>query len=103
LNCLKEARTCLVIAFNECHESKHLKLLEKELFDLTGVPVRPKPHDFDTLDELGDGNFTKIYKAIHKPTQTIYAIKVWSLLLLPSFSYLLLCFSLTWTLTLADD
>lgn len=82
---------CLIIGFNECSDSKHLKTLEKEISDITGIPVRPKPHDFDTIDELGDGNFSKIYKAIHKPTNKIYAIKVLvpcSCLLLPASPYL---------------
>jgi serine/threonine protein kinase len=67
---------CLIIGFNDCGDAKHLKSLEKEIFELTGIPVRPKPHDFDTLEELGDGNFSKIYKAVHKPTDKVYAIKV---------------------------
>jgi hypothetical protein len=67
---------CLIIGFNDCGDAKHLKALEKEIFDITGIPVRPKPHDFDTLEELGDGNFSKIYKTLHKPTGKIYAIKV---------------------------
>lgn len=50
--------------------------LDAELTAATGVPSRPKPTDFDILDELGDGNFSKIFKAEYKPTKKVYAIKV---------------------------
>jgi serine/threonine protein kinase len=40
------------------------------------VPSRPKPTDFDIVEELGDGNFSKIFKAEYKPTKKVYAIKV---------------------------
>jgi hypothetical protein len=50
--------------------------LETELVELTGLPVRPKPTDFEVLQDLGEGNFTKVVKAQYKPTKNIYAIKV---------------------------
>mmetsp|Transcript_2778 Transcript_2778/g.4182 ORF Transcript_2778/g.4182 Transcript_2778/m.4182 type:complete len:928 (+) Transcript_2778:61-2844(+) len=71
----KDARLYLTIGFNECGNSKHLRVLEQDILDATGIPVRPKPHDFDTIEELGDGNFSKIYKAEHKPTGKVYAVK----------------------------
>jgi hypothetical protein len=67
------------VGFNECGDSKHLKSLEGIVIELTGIPVRPKPHDFDVQEELGDGNFSKIVKAAYKPTKVIYAIKVCAL------------------------
>ena len=73
----KEARIYLTVGFNECGDSKHLKSLEGMVIEKTGIPIRPKPTDFDVLEELGDGNFSKIVKAKYKPTQQVYAIKVW--------------------------
>ncbi len=72
----KDARLSLMVGFNACGDSKFLKSLEKDLFDVTGVPVRPKPTDFEILQELGEGNFTKVVKALYKPTKVIYAVKV---------------------------
>ena len=37
---------------------------------------RPKPSDFDILEEIGNGNFTNIYKAKYKQDGKLYAIKV---------------------------
>jgi tetratricopeptide (TPR) repeat protein len=76
LHRVKEARLCLNIALKECGDVKEFKTLEQQLFELTGVPQRPNSNDFDILTELGDGNFTKIYKASYKKTGKIYAIKV---------------------------
>jgi len=71
----KEARLYLVIGFNEHKDSKFLKALDTELTAATGVPSRPKPTDFDIVEELGDGNFSKIFKAEYKPTKKQFAIK----------------------------
>ena len=38
--------------------------------------MRPSPKDFDIIEELGDGNFSKVMKAKYKKSGTIYAVKV---------------------------
>jgi hypothetical protein len=43
----------LLFALSICGESKELKLLEEEIRVLTSVPLRPRPNDFEDLDELG--------------------------------------------------
>jgi hypothetical protein len=40
------------------------------------VALRPSPKDFDIIEELGDGNFSKVMKAKYKKSGTIYAVKV---------------------------
>ena len=68
---IKEARQHLLVAFRECPDgdsssgtgNKAFKDLEKELNIASGTPLRPKPSDFDILDTLGEGNFSKIYHA----------------------------------------
>jgi tetratricopeptide (TPR) repeat protein len=72
----KEARQSLSWGFKECGENKDFKTVEEELFKLTGVPVRPKPNDFEVIGELGTGNYTQVYKAELKATKEIFAIKV---------------------------
>jgi tetratricopeptide (TPR) repeat protein len=72
----KDARIRLLNAINLCGDSKDLRVLDEEITLATGVPVRPKPNDFDIVEELGEGNFSKIFKAVYKPTQTTYAVKV---------------------------
>lgn len=72
----KEARLALLCALSQCGEQKDLKLLEELLFEASGHPLRPKPTDFEIIDELGTGNFTTVFKAKHKKTGAIYAIKV---------------------------
>jgi tetratricopeptide (TPR) repeat protein len=72
----KDARIRLLNAINLCGDSKDLRVLDEEITATTGVPVRPKPNDFDIVEELGEGNFSKIFKAIYKPTQRTYAVKV---------------------------
>lgn len=73
---MKNAKLYLLIALNKCGDNKDLKGLEDALLSLTGIPVRPRPQDFEMLDELGTGNFTSIYKAAYNPTGEVYAIKV---------------------------
>jgi len=66
---LKDARQHLLLAFKDCEKAeanKDFKTLEEELDVKYGSPLRPKPGDFDILEELGDGNFSKIYKAKFK-------------------------------------
>ena len=53
-----------------------IKALDKELETLSECPLRPKPGDFDIVDEIGDGNFSKIYKASLKSNKKVFAIKV---------------------------
>lgn len=72
----RDARLWLLHAFNQCGENKEFKQLEGLLTEATGFPCRPRPHDFDIVEELGVGNFTQIFKAMYKPTQKIYALKV---------------------------
>jgi tetratricopeptide (TPR) repeat protein len=72
----KEARLAILNGLKECGESKEMRQLEDELMTRTGIPLRPKSTDFEIIGELGDGNFSKVYKAQHRATQKVYAIKV---------------------------
>lgn len=76
LNKLKDARFYLSTGLKECGEVKELKALETQLFSQTGIPLRPKPTDFEVDEELGDGNFSKIVKVHYKPNGKIFAMKV---------------------------
>lgn len=76
LSRFKEARLHLANAIKDCGETKELKALEEELFIRTGIALRPKSTDFEIVEELGDGNFSKVYKAEHKKNKKIFAIKV---------------------------
>ncbi len=78
----KEARICLLAALKECGETNDLKSLEEIIFVRTHIALRPQSTDFDIVDELGDGNFSKVYKACHKKTKKLYAIKVTKLVFL---------------------
>ena len=74
---VKDARFALSMAFKECGEqTKDFKDLEEEIFNLTGIPLRPKSTDFEVIGELGDGNFSKVYKTFLKATKQVFAIKV---------------------------
>eukprot|EP01039_Chlorochromonas_danica_P002033 gene2033-2216_t len=72
---LRDARIALLLAFKECGESADLKALEKQIIDLTGIPLRPRSTDFEVLHELGEGNFSKVYEVEHKVTKMHFAIK----------------------------
>jgi len=76
---VREARQYLLVAFKDCgaasESNAQFKQLEEELGRLGGAPLRPRPSDFETLEELGDGNFSKIYKAKLKASGAVYAIK----------------------------
>lgn len=73
----RAARAAFAAGFKACGQSlKDWKPLEQELLQRTGLALSPKPTDFEILGELGEGNFTKIYKAMYKPTGRTYAIKV---------------------------
>lgn len=76
LNKFKEAKYHLLIALNACGNIKELITLENEYISKTGHSVRPKPSDFEILEEIGDGNYTKVFKAKHRHSNQIYAIKV---------------------------
>ncbi len=76
LSRFKEARIAVINALKDCGETKDLKALEEAIFVSTGIALRPQSTDFDIVDELGDGNFSKVYKACHKKTKKLYAIKV---------------------------
>ena len=41
--------------------------------------LRPKSTDFEVIDDLGEGNFSKIFKVSLKLTGDIYAMKVRSI------------------------
>lgn len=72
----KDARFALSMAFKECGEQvKEFKDLEQDILTLTGVPLRPKSTDFEVIGELGDGNFSKVYKTYLKSTRQVFAIK----------------------------
>lgn len=72
----KDARLALLHMLKECGEVKEAKGLEDELFKYTNIPLRPKSTDFEILSELGDGNFSKVYKAEYRPTGEVFAVKV---------------------------
>ena len=72
----KAARQYLLLGLAECGDSSNFKLVENELLKETSIPLKPTPNDFEVLDELGDGNFSKIYKTKMKSTGKLYAIKV---------------------------
>jgi tetratricopeptide (TPR) repeat protein len=72
----KEARVAVTIALRDCEENNDLKSLEKQIVEITGIPIRPKSTDFEVIKELGDGNFSKVYKVIHKITKMEFAVKV---------------------------
>ena len=76
LKMYKDARMNLLNAIRLCGECKELKTLEEEVLLITRTPLRPKPGDFDVLDELGEGNFTQIFKVKLKATNDLYAMKV---------------------------
>ena len=72
----RDAKLWLLNGFNKCGENKEFIQLESLLLEVTGIPLRPRSSDFDIIEELGNGNFTQIYKAIFKPTKREYAIKI---------------------------
>lgn len=71
----KDARKFLLLALRDLGNTKDLKKLEAESFAMTGILLRPNPNDFEVIEEIGEGNFTKIFKASLKSTKRIYAIK----------------------------
>lgn len=75
ISLLDEARASIIQAIKSCGNKKELIELEEELVRLKGHPIRPKSNDFNVLDEIGEGNFTKIFTAKHKISGNIYAIK----------------------------
>lgn len=71
-----KAKGNLLAAFNRCGPSKELNTLEDLLMTkFGGHPIRPRPNDFLILEDLGEGNFTKVVKAQYKKTGYVYAIK----------------------------
>lgn len=72
----REAKGHLLYAITQCGEKKELTSLESELQSIFGFKIRPKAGEFEIVEELGEGNFTKIYKAKYKPNGRIYAVKV---------------------------
>ena len=60
----REARMNLLNAIRLCGENKEFRLLEDEVLVRTRTPLRPRPVDFEVLEELGEGNFTKVYKVL---------------------------------------
>ena len=74
----QEARWTLLIAYKQCGESKELKCLEQEYNKASELTLRPTSNTFEVIDDqLGDGNFSKIYKVATKtPDRKLYAIKV---------------------------
>eukprot|EP01041_Mallomonas_annulata_P008516 gene8516-17559_t len=76
LNQLNDARISFQIAHKMCANlGKDMEILEKALVSLTGIPLRPNISNFELQKELGEGNFSKIYKALYKPSGKVFAIK----------------------------
>jgi tetratricopeptide (TPR) repeat protein len=71
----RESRIAFHFAIKECGDSKEMAALEKDIVALTGHPMRPKPSDFEIMEELGEGNYTTIYKGTFRATGKVYAIK----------------------------
>jgi uncharacterized protein YbcI len=72
---LIEARRALLLAIKECGENKDLRVLEDDICVRTGIPVRPKSSDFEIISELGDGNFSKVFKTYLKANKRLFAVK----------------------------
>jgi tetratricopeptide (TPR) repeat protein len=62
LNRKVEARKHLLRASEMCNSKKNLKSLENEYFDSVGMSLKPCPNDFEISEELGEGNFSRIFK-----------------------------------------
>ena len=73
----RSARQALLLAQKHCGETKELKTLEDEMGNKSGVAVRPKSSDFEINSEIGNGNFSTVYKAVYKKTSKLYAGIVW--------------------------
>lgn len=76
LETYKDARQHLLYAFHQCGDCKELKALEAEILLKTKIPLRPKSTDFEVIDDLGEGNFSKIFKVSLKATGEVFAMKV---------------------------
>ncbi len=63
-----ESRLILSKAFRDCGDTKELKLLENEYNQLySPLILRPKVNSYEVVDdELGDGNFSKVFKVCSK-------------------------------------
>lgn len=71
-----DARNCLLFAHKELGSvPKELVVLEDEVLHLTGVPLKISINDFRYIEDLGEGNFTRVYLAEFKKTSALYAIK----------------------------
>ena len=74
----QEARWTLLKSYQQCGETKDLRSLEIDYNKLSGLILRPTPNTFEVLDDqLGDGNFSKIFKVMNKTAdRKLYAVKV---------------------------
>ena len=74
----QEARWTLLKAFKQCGETKELKSLEQEYNKASELTLRPTANTYEVMDDqLGDGNFSKIYKVATKTAvRKLYAVKV---------------------------
>jgi tetratricopeptide (TPR) repeat protein len=72
---ITEAKSCVLLGYKQCGETKELKALEEEIFVLTGIPTKLSINDFHYIEDLGEGNFTRIFSAELKKTKQIYVIK----------------------------
>ena len=74
----QEARWTILKSYRQCGETKELRILEQEYNKLSGLILKPTPNTFDVIDDqLGDGNFSKIYKVATKTAdKMVYAVKV---------------------------
>lgn len=67
----------LLIAIRTCGETTDFKLLESEYRPITGLILRPTPNCFGVAEELGDGKFSKVFKASDKgPEPIVFALNV---------------------------
>lgn len=85
----REVRLSFLYAIKECGEAKEFKPIEDEIYDLTGIAVRPKSTDFEIVAELGSGNYSKIYKTYSKKNKKVFAVKVSLVLLCAVVPYLI--------------
>ena len=71
-----DARSNILLGYKHCGEIHQLKLLDEELFQKSQLPAKLFINDFRYLEDLGEGNFTRIYLGEFKRTGNLYAIKL---------------------------
>ena len=76
LNRFLDARSNILLGYKHCGDIQQLKSLDDELFQKSQLPARLFINDFRYLEDLGEGNFTRIYLGEFKRTGNLYAIKL---------------------------